>query len=76
MIFVSATSRDCPGDNCPTLAEDSATQDVVVQLYTLSPEKAAEADEAMGALPAGELRGVMPAAVFEQLVAERTSRLG
>lgn len=76
MIFVSATSRDCPGDNCPTLAEDSATQDVVVQLYALSPEKEDEANEAMGALPAGELRGVMPAAVFEQLVADRNSRLG
>lgn len=76
MIFVSATSRDCPGDNCPTLAEDVATQDVVVQLYAMSPEKAAEADDAMGRLPAGEIRGVMPAAVFEQLVAQRNSSLG
>lgn len=76
MIVVSAKSQECPGDNCPTLAEDTATDDVVVQLYSLSQEKAAEADAAMGALPSGEIRGVMPAAVFESLVAKRTSGLG
>lgn len=73
MIVVTAKDEDCPGDNCPTLAEDTATRDVVVQLYALSPEQTAQTDAAMGALPAGEIRGVMPAAVFEQLVAQRAA---
>lgn len=76
MIVVSAKSQDCPGDNCPTLAEDTATNDVIVQLYALCPEKATEANAAMGDLPSGEIRGVIPAAVFESLVAKRTSSLG
>lgn len=76
MIVVTAKYEDCPGDNCPTLAEDTATKDVVVQLYALSPEKAAETEDAMGALPAGEIRGVMPAAVFNQLVARRIAAAG
>ncbi len=76
MIVVTAKSQDCPGDNCPTLAEDTLTDDVIVQLYALSPEKTAEADAAMGQLPSGEIRGLMPAAVFESLVAERASSLG
>ena len=76
MIVVSAKYADCPGDNCPTLAEDTETQDVVVQLYALSPDQAAATDAAMGSIPSGEVRGVMPAAVFEQLVAQRRVSVG
>lgn len=76
MIVVTAKDEDCPGDNCPTLAEDTGTQDVVVQLYALSPEASAAADAAMGALPAGEIRGAMPAALFERLVADRAATTG
>ncbi|MCD2191600.1 hypothetical protein [Actinomycetospora soli] len=73
---MSAKYDDCPGDNCPTLAEDTETQDVVVQLYALDGAKAAETDVALGPVPPGEVRGVMPAKVFEQLVAQRAARVG
>lgn len=75
MIIVSAKYGDCPGDNCPTFAEDTETGDVVVQMYALSARKAAEASTALGPVPSGEIRGVMPAAVLDQLVAQRAARL-